>query len=205
MQSFNTASKLQAVYLSRRKQNHAQFVRPCLGLIDDPLTTQPRKKGALFPMQSKKRRQGKRVYLLCRQARTSRARSYCVGLFVLPSIRQELHNIVIRKPILHAVNRQQIATTRAGLFRMQSRRRRWRGLHPVNTALPSTTRRKHAATGTCSPVHAAPGRLCKFAQNRAVKALQNRPISTTRDALQELTAAISNDLAAFRLTPGSAA
>lgn len=56
----------------------------------------------------------------------------------------------------------------------------------------------------CSPVHAAPGGLCKFAQNRAVQALQVRPISTTRNALQELPMAISNGLVAFRSTPGIA-
>ena len=50
-----------------------------------------------------------------------------------------------------------------------------------------------------------PDHLCKFDQNRAVQALQNRPISATRDALQELYAAISNGLAAFRSTPGNAA
>lgn len=104
-----------------------------------------------------------------------------------------------------AVNRYRIAITCAGLFRMQSRRRRWRGLQPYNAARPSMARRNHAVTGTCSPVHAVPGGLCKFAQNRAVKALQIRPISTTRDALQELTAAISNGLAAFLSMPGSAA
>ena len=58
---------------------------------------------------------------------------------------------------------------------------------------------------TCSPVHAAPGGLCKFAQIRAVKALRNRPISTTRNVLQELQAAISNGLAAFQSTAGNAA
>lgn len=54
-------------------------------------------------------------------------------------------------------------------------------------------------------IHAAPGGLFKFAQNRAVQALQNRPISTTRGTLQELPAAISNGLVAFRSTPGNAA
>jgi len=127
------------------------------------------------------------------------------GLFAMRSTRQELHNVAILGPIPHAVNRQQIATTRAGLFRTHSRRRRWRDSQPVNATQPSTTRRKHAATGTCSPVPAAPGGLCIFAQNRAVQALQNRPISTTRNALQELYAAISNGLAAFQSTPGSAA
>lgn len=76
----------------------------------------------------------------------------------------------------------------------------------------STARHKTRRNGSMqrdptpdSPVHAAPGKLCEFAQNRAVQALQVRPISNTRNALQELYAAISNDLAAFRLTPGSAA
>lgn len=63
----------------------------------------------------------------------------------------------------------------------------------------------HAATDPCSPVHAAPGELCKFAQIRALQALQTRPISTTQDALQELHADISNGLAAFLTTPRSAA
>ena len=58
---------------------------------------------------------------------------------------------------------------------------------------------------TRRPVHAMPDDLCKFAQNRAVQALQIRPISTTCNALQELFAAISNGLAALRSTPGSAA
>ena len=122
-------------------------------MLDDPLTTQPRKKGALFPMQSKKRRQEKRACLPCRQARTSRASSYCVGLFAMRSTCQELHN----------VNRRPLATMRAGLFRMQSRRRRWRGLHPVNTALPSMARHNESMqrepTPDC-PGHAAPGGQC---------------------------------------------
>ena len=148
------------------------------------------------------------------------------GLFAMPPCGKELRKLVLRRPVCYAVNlsraalaniygpvcyaanmersaavnRCQLATMRAGLFRMQSRRRRWRGLHPVNTALPSMARHDHAATGTCSP-----GRLCKFAQNRAVQALRNRPISTTRDTLQELHAAISNGLAAFQSTAGNAA
>ena len=55
------------------------------------------------------------------------------------------------------------------------------------------------------PGHAAPDGLCKFAQNRAVKALQIRPISTTRNAFQELPEAISNGLAAFQSTADNAA
>lgn len=49
-----------------------------------------------------------------------------------------------------AVSLCRIATTRAGLFRMQSRRARWRDLQPVNAARPSMTRRSHAATDPCS-------------------------------------------------------
>ena len=45
------------------------------------------------------------------------------------------------------VNRRQLATMRAGLFRMQSRRRRWRDLQPVNAArrVATTPQRIHAA------------------------------------------------------------
>ena len=132
--------------------------------------------------------------MLCRQARTSRASSYCVGLFAMRSTCQELHN----------VNRRPLATMRAGLFRMQSRRRRWSDVQPGNAAWPSMAQRNPGRKGSMQreptpdrPVHAAPGRLCKFAKNRAVKALQIRPISTTCNALQELSEAISNGLAAF--------
>ena len=145
--------------------------------------------GALFPMQSM-------------QPLPEKAR-----LFVMPSSSQELHSVTMRGPIPHAVNRRQLATIRAGLFRMQSRRRRWRGSQPGNAARPSMARRNESMQREptpCSPVHAAPGKLCKFAQNRAVKALQIRPISTTRNALQRLYTAISNGLATFRSTPGSA-
>lgn len=98
------------------------------------------------------------------------------------------------------VNRRQLATMRAGLFRIQSRRRRWRAC----SQLMQRGATWHDAT-TPQRIHAAPGVLCKFAQIRAVQSLQNRPISTTRNTLQELSAAISNGLVAFRSTPGSAA
>ena len=55
-------------------------------------------------MQSKKRRQGKRACLLCRQAESRRARSHCIGLFVPPSICQELHAVNTREPVCYAVN-----------------------------------------------------------------------------------------------------
>lgn len=155
VQPCNAAGKLQAVYLSRRKQNHAQFARPCLGLLDDPLTTQPCRKGALFHMQSM-------------QPAPWKAR-----LFVMPSSEKEPRKLVLRGLVCPAVNPSRAAQHRytqaysarrqpsadrnhaAGLFRMQSRRRRWRGLQPYNAARPSMARRNHAATGTCSPVHAA--------------------------------------------------
>ena len=87
VQPCNAAGKLQAVYLSRRKQNHAQFVRPCLGLIDDPLTPQPcRKWGALFPMQSMQQPPGK------------------AGLFAMPSSEKEPRKLVLRRPVCYAVN-----------------------------------------------------------------------------------------------------
>lgn len=100
----------------------------------------------------------------------------------------------------------------AGLFCMQSTRGRWRDSQPGNAAWPSMAQRNPGRKGFMQrettpndPVHAAPGRLCKFAQNCAVKALQIRPISTTRDTLQELYTAISNGLAAFQSTAGNAA
>ena len=111
--------------------------------------------GALFAMQpaqpahiqadrhcsgQRNRLQGIRVCLLCSQVEKSYTISHCVGLFVLPSICQEPHT----------VNRQQIATTRAGLFRMLSRCRRWRDAQPDNAAQSSTARRKHDATDPCS-------------------------------------------------------
>ena len=129
-------------------------------------------------------------------------RSIRAGLFSMQSIRQWPHD----------VNRRPLATMRASLFRMQSRRRRWRDVQPGNAAWPSMAQRNPGRKGSMQrettqngPVHAAPGRLCKFAQNRAVKALQIRPISTTRNALQELSEAISNGLAAFQSTADNAA
>ena len=155
-----------------------------------------------MPCNQDDRRHGKRVYLLCRQARKSRASSYCVGLFAMRSTCQELNN----------VNRRPLAPMRVSLFRMQSRRRRWRCVQPDNAARPSGARCHPRRNGSARrkptpdcPGHAAPGKLCKFAQNRAVQALQIRPISTTRDALQELQAAISNGLAAFQSTADNAA
>lgn len=71
------------------------------------------------------------------------------GLFAMPPRGKELHNVSMCKPIPHAVNRQRLATIHAGVFRMQSRRRRWRDLQPVNAARPSMARRKHAATDPC--------------------------------------------------------
>lgn len=202
VQPCNAAGKLQAVYLSRRKQNHAQFARPCLGLFDDPLTTQPRKKGALFPMQSMQPLSGK------------------ARLFVMPSSENEPRKLVLRGPVCYAVNLSRAAQ------RQPSPTRNHAGQpipHAVKTAPVEgrATRQCSAAqygatqprrNGSMqrvptphSPGRAVPGGLCKFAQNRAVKALQIRPISTTRNALQEPQAAISNGLAAFQSTPGNAA
>ena len=95
--------------------------------------------GALFPMQSTQPPPGK------------------AGLFAMPPRGKELHNVSMCKPIPHAVNRQRLATIRAGVFRMQSRRRRWRDLQPVNAARPArndatTPQRIHAArTNTMQP------------------------------------------------------
>ena len=102
-------------------------------------------------------RQGKRACLLCRQARKSRASSYCVGLFSMQSIRQWPHN----------VNRRPLATMRASLFRMQSRRRRWRDLQTVNAAWPSMARRNESMQREPTPDrpgHAAPGGQCMQCQ-----------------------------------------
>ena len=141
-------------------------------------------------------------------------------LFVMPSSENEPRKLVLRGPVCYAGNlsraaQRQPSPTRnhaAGLFRMQSRRRRWMDAQPGNAAWPSMAQRNPGRKGSMQrettpndPVHAAPGRLCKFAQNRAVQALRNRPISTTRDALQELQAAISNGLAAFQSTADNAA
>lgn len=101
-------------------------------------------------MQSMQPPPGIRACLLCHQAGKSCRPSMHAGLFAVRSIRQELHNAVMRRPIPRAVNRQQIATTRAGLFRMQSRLPRWRDAQPVNAARSSTTRRNHAATDPCN-------------------------------------------------------
>lgn len=72
--------------------NHVQFVRPCLGLLNDPLTPQPRRNGALFTMPSRQPAHihaarpcsgqrnhchEKRVCLLCRQAGKSCMQSTC--------------------------------------------------------------------------------------------------------------------------------
>ena len=126
------------------------------------------KRGALFPMQSRRPPPGARVYLLCRQAGKLCTRSHRIGTLVPPSICQELHVVNICGPVCcvldlsraaqsryaqassAAVNRQRIATTRAGLFRMQSRRRRWRDVQPVNAARPSMARRKPGRTDPCS-------------------------------------------------------
>ena len=87
VQPCNAAGKLQAVYLPRCKQNRAQLVRPCLGLLDDPLTTQPcRKVEALFPMQSMQPLSGK------------------ARLFVMPSSENEPRKLVLRGPVCYAVN-----------------------------------------------------------------------------------------------------
>lgn len=121
--------------------------------------------GALFPMQSKKRRQGKRACLLCRQAESRRARSHCIGLLVPPSIRQELH----------VVNRQQIAATRAGLFRMQSRRRRWRDSQPDNAARPSTARRNRSRNGFVQPSACSARRTMQIRPESRCKGLADSP------------------------------
>ena len=228
VQSCNTVSKLQTVYLSRCKQNHAQLVRPCLGLLDDPLAPQPCRKGALFSMPSRQpahihanqacriqrnRPPGIRVYLLCHQAEKSRASSYCVGMFAMRSTCQELHAVNTRGPVCCALDLSTAARRQPSADRNHAdqsiphavRAPTVEGLadSQCSAAQYGTTqprRNGHMQPSTCSP-----GRLCKFAQNRAVNALQIRPISTTRDALQELQAAISNGLAAFQSTAGNAA
>lgn len=139
-------------------------------------------------MQSKKRRQGKRVCLLCRQAEKSYTPSIRAGLIAMWSICQELHNAAIQSRTRSTVaNSQPCAPVYSACNRSMQRGPVW---HDASTP---------------QRIHAAPGALCKFAQNRAVQALQNRPISTTHNALQRLYAAISNGFVAFRSTPGSAA
>lgn len=115
------------------------------------------------------------------------------GLLDMRSIRQELHAVNICGPVYHAakekrsaaVNRRQLATTRAGLFRMQA---------------SNAARRNHAATDSCSASQAMQirpeSRCTGFAES---------PYIHPRNTLQELQAAISNGLAAFRSTPGNAA
>ena len=145
------------------------------------------------------------------------------GLFAMPSSEKEPRQLVLRRPVFHAVNPSMAAQ------RQPSPTRNHAGQpipHAVKTATVEgladsecsvaqygTTQRIHAARtnarpprpcSTRRPVHAMPDDLCKFVQNCAVQALQIRPISTTRNALQELQAAISNGLATFRSTPGSA-
>lgn len=133
-------------------------------------------------MQSKKRRQGKRACLLCRHAEKSCTTSLCASQF------RTLSTVANSQPCAPVYS----ACSQGGAGGGTCSQSMQRG--PV----------WHDAS-TPQRIHAAPGGLCKFAQNRAVQALQNRPISTTRNAVQELYAAISNGLAAFRPTPGSAA
>lgn len=148
------------------------------------------------------RRQGIRVCLLCRQAG------------------KELHSVNICAPIYHATKGGMLCSGQPSADRNHAGRsiphainaRRWWDSQPANAAQSSTTRREPGRNGSMQreptpdcPGHVAPGKLCKFAQNRAVQALQTRPIFTTCNALQELYAAISNGLAAFRSTPYSAA
>lgn len=173
----NTASESQATPANKA----APFIRHCLGLFDDPLTTQPRKKGALFPMQSKKRRQGKRACLLCRHAEKSCTTSLCASRFRTRSTVSDSQPFA---PVYSACSQGG-----AGGGTCSQSMQRGPVWHDASTP---------------QRIHAAPVMLCKFAQNRAVQALQNRPISTTRNTLQELQAAISNGLVVFRSTPGSA-
>lgn len=178
----NTASESQATPANKA----APFIRHCLGLFDDPLTTQPRKKGGIICRAIKTtaaRESGPVCYAATRKRAAQRLYVQANSARGQPSATRN-HS---RRCIPHAIK----AAPVEGLATRQRSATR----HDVN----------RVATDPCNLAHAVPGKLCKYAQNRAVQALQNRPISTPRNTLQELQAAISNGLVVFRSTPGSAA
>ena len=150
------------------------------------------------------------------------------GLFAMPSSEKEPRKLVLRRPVCYAVNLSRAAQRQPLPTRNHARLSIPHAVKaaPVDglatgqcsvaqygTTQPRPQRihaarnnaKRPSACSTRRPVHAMPDDLCKFAQNRAVQALRNRPISTTRDTLQELHAAISNGLAAFQSTAGNAA
>lgn len=151
--------------------------------------------------------------MLCRQAESRRARSHCIGLLVPLSICQELHAVNTRGPVFHAVNPSMAARRQPSADRNHARRSiphaikapTVEGLATIQCSAAQYGATQPRRNGHMQPSTCSPGRLCKFAQNRAVQALQIRPISTTRNALQELSEAISNGLAAFQSMPGNAA
>ena len=138
-----------------------------------------------MPCNQDDRRHGKRACLLCRHAEKSCMRS----------IRQPLPTRNhARRSIPHAIKAPTVEGLAPGQYSVAQ----------YGTTQPRCNGSMQRVPTPHSPGRAVPGRLCKFAQNRAVQALRNRPISTTRDTLQELHAAISNGLVAFRSMPYSA-
>ena len=103
--------------------------------------------------------QGKRACLLCARSVKNYTTSPCTS---------------------HSARRQPSADRNhaRGLFRMQSRRRRWRGLQPYNAAWPIMAQRNHAATDPCipAPTTATPNDM-QPSTRRARRAMQIRPES----------------------------
>ena len=112
--------------------------------------------GALFPMQSMQPLPG-RPRLFAMPSSGKPPRQIALYRLACPAVN------LSRAACGQSVNRCQLATMRAGLFRMQSRRRRWRGLQPYNAARPSMARHNESMqrepTPDC-PGHAAPGGQC---------------------------------------------
>lgn len=193
MHSCNTADKLQAVYLSCRKQTtrhspgldgacltiHKQRNHAERGLVYHATNTTAARESGPVCYAVKRKRAAQRRYMRAYSARRQ------------PSPTRN-H---VRRSIPHAFKASPVEGLATGQCSAAQH----------DTTQPRRNGSIQRETTPCSPVHATPGGLCKFAQIRAVQALQNRPMSTTRDALQELQAAISNGLAAFQSTPGSAA